>query len=410
VDALPVDELALRSGVPVESIQEFVEAGLLVAEEAETFSEPDVARVRLVESLLEAGLGLEQLSEAVRDGRLSFSWVGLLMPDPVRLVAVADERDPRLAFEDEVQAMLGTERRPDGLVREDDLAILGVVAEAVQLGAPVDRVVGIIRSIARAAARLTELQRDWVDEELLAPAIERTGSPIAALQETSAVRLRYRQIGREVVGLLMDRLVDDAIFRNLVELTEMALSDVGIHPTRLDQTIVFVDISNYTQLAEECGDAESARQATRLTSFTDRLARQHGGRLVKSLGDGAMMYAPTQRSGLATALEAVSTAESVGLWPLHAGVNSGPMVRRDGDLFGATVNVASRVADAAGPGQVIVTAAVVSAAADDDATRFIPLGERELKHVADPVPLYLAEARPPMGSGDDAGGGPAQGA
>jgi adenylate cyclase len=392
VVALAAEDLALHAGVALETIESFVDAGMLLADESGGFSEPDIARVRLVDALVAAGLGLEELTEAVRDGRLSLAYVDLLMPEPVRMIPLPDgaEEAARLEHEGALRLILGSERTHGDPIREDDFAILGMVAEAIQLGAPPDRVVRIIRTITQLAARLTDLQRDWVDEVLLAPAIERTGSPIAALEETSATRLRYREIGKEITGLLMDRLVDDAIFRNLVELTEQALSDVGIHPTGDQQTIVFIDISDYTRLAEERGDTESALQASRLTEFVDTLARRHGGRLVKSLGDGAMVHVSQQGAGLSIALEAVSSAESVGLWPLHAGVNSGPMVRRDGDFFGAAVNIASRVANAAGPGQVIVTGNVVSAARGSN-NNFIPLGEAHLKNVRVPVPLFRVE-------------------
>lgn len=124
----------------------------------------------------------------------------------------------------------------------------------------------------------------------------------------------------------------------------------------------------------------------------DGLARQHGGRLVKSLGDGAMVHVSNQNAGLSIALEAVSTAESFGLWPLHAGVNSGPMVRLDGDFFGAAVNIASRVADMAGPGEVHVTENIVSAAETGD-REFIPLGESQLKNVANPVLVYKVDSK-----------------
>ena len=96
--------------------------------------------------------------------------------------------------------------------------------------------------------------------------------------------------------------------------------------------------------------------------------------------------------GLQLALDAVSSAEKHGLWPLHAGVNSGPMVKRDGDFFGAAVNVASRVADAARPGEVVVTEAVARGADDAD-VRFVSLGEFSLKNVQAPVPLFRAERR-----------------
>lgn len=193
--------------------------------------------------------------------------------------------------------------------------------------------------------------------------------------------------------MLMDRFVDEAIHRNLVDLTEQALSAAGVHPAEHEQTIVFLDVSNYTHLSEENGDAASASQATLLADVVAELAREYGGRLVKSLGDGAMVHLPHPRSGLLLALEAVSSAESAGLWPLHAGVNSGPMVRRDGDFFGASVNVASRVSDIAGPGEVVVTDNVV-AAAGDTAVRFFALGEFNLKNVGAPISLFRAERQP----------------
>ena len=104
------------------------------------------------------------------------------------------------------------------------------------------------------------------------------------------------------------------------------------------------------------------------------------------------MHLPHPNVGLQLALDAVSSAEKHGLWPLHAGVNSGPMVKRDGDFFGAAVNVASRVADAARPGEVVVTEAVARGADDAD-VRFVSLGEFSLKNVQAPVPLYRAERR-----------------
>ena len=66
------------------------------------------------------------------------------------------------------------------------------------------------------------------------------------------------------------------------------------------------------------------------------------------------------------------------------------MLRRDGDYFGAAVNVASRVADLAEPGEVRVTRAVVEAWTGGDGVGFDRVGDFELKNVATPVSLYRA--------------------
>jgi adenylate cyclase len=89
------------------------------------------------------------------------------------------------------------------------------------------------------------------------------------------------------------------------------------------------------------------------------------------------------------ALELVERAPEEGLPPAHVGVSVGPVVVRDGDYFGRTVNVAARVADRAGPHEVFVTAEVVAAAGDS--ARFTEVGAFELKGLAEPLVLHRAE-------------------
>ena len=71
----------------------------------------------------------------------------------------------------------------------------------------------------------------------------------------------------------------------------------------------------------------------------------------------------------------------------HAGVHAGPVIERDLDVFGQTVNLASRIADVAGPGEVLASEAVAEAAGDG-VFAFERLREASLKGLPDPVPLY----------------------
>jgi adenylate cyclase len=117
----------------------------------------------------------------------------------------------------------------------------------------------------------------------------------------------------------------------------------------------------------------------------------HGGRLVKLLGDGAMLHLPDAARGVTAALalvRALTVAEGI---PAHAGVHAGPVIERDLDLFGRTVNLAARIAQAAGPGDVLASAAVVQAV-NDAALRFEPAGGFELKGIPGPVQLFRATA------------------
>ena len=84
---------------------------------------------------------------------------------------------------------------------------------------------------------------------------------------------------------------------------------------------------------------------------------------------------------------------AAGLPAGHAGIAAGPVIVRDGDVFGATVNLASRIADRAGTGEMLVEEGVVVALPRGMAS-FEPLGRIELKGFPEPVALW--RARPPM--------------
>jgi adenylate cyclase len=76
--------------------------------------------------------------------------------------------------------------------------------------------------------------------------------------------------------------------------------------------------------------------------------------------------------------------------PAHVGLHAGPVIFQEGDYYGQTVNIASRIADHAAPGEVIVSQEVVDAAAGSD-LRFREIGPVELKGLAEAMRLYAAE-------------------
>ena len=84
---------------------------------------------------------------------------------------------------------------------------------------------------------------------------------------------------------------------------------------------------------------------------------------MKWLGDGVMFYFRDPGPGVVAALAMVRGIAEAGLPPAHVGLHSGPVVFQEGDYFGQTVNVASRIADYARQGEVLVSRAVVDAPA-----------------------------------------------
>jgi class 3 adenylate cyclase len=159
---------------------------------------------------------------------------------------------------------------------------------------------------------------------------------------------------------------------------------------RHQAAIVFSDIVGYTALT-----SESEEDALTMMSVFHRQARRAAaeakGRLVKSMGDGVLM----EFEDPAAAVDAVreltvsfrAACEPLGLpeMKLRSGVHFGEVAkRRDGDVFGDAVNIASRLEAIAAPGQIVVSRTV----ADQLDHKLEDLGERKLKNVPEPVECW----------------------
>jgi len=154
----------------------------------------------------------------------------------------------------------------------------------------------------------------------------------------------------------------------------------------------FLDITGFTRLTQEYGDAAAARLAEQLGPIVQRTSVRYGGRPVKWLGDGVMVYFPNPGLGVTAALEMVVSVAEAGLPPAHVGLHAGPVIFQEGDYYGQTVNIASRIADYAQAGEVIVSQEVVDASAGAAVT-FREVGPVELKGVSGAMRLHAASRR-----------------
>jgi adenylate cyclase len=177
---------------------------------------------------------------------------------------------------------------------------------------------------------------------------------------------------------------------DLVEHIEAALDEGGLYEKlKRPPAMVFLDLTGYTKLTEERGDAAAAEMARSLSSLVSSTARRHGGEAVKFLGDGVMFYFPDPGQAVLASLEMVDSTEGAGLPPAHVGISAGPVIMQDGDYFGRTVNLASRIAGKASSREVLVTPEVADVCSQLG-VEFAPVGAAELKGVERPVELFRA--------------------
>jgi adenylate cyclase len=156
-------------------------------------------------------------------------------------------------------------------------------------------------------------------------------------------------------------------------------------------TFLFADIAGYTALTEAHGDADATELAIAFCRELSEIAGARGGEVVKTIGDAVMVRhsEPAQAVELGV-LAAHDVIAGHGFPAVRVGMHHGPALERHGDWFGATVNLAARVAALAGGGEVLVTGAVRDHVADLPSVRLEPRGEQRVRNVPVPVQLFAA--------------------
>jgi adenylate cyclase len=156
-------------------------------------------------------------------------------------------------------------------------------------------------------------------------------------------------------------------------------------------TFLFADIAGYTALTEAHGDEEAADLAATFSLGVGALAAERGGEVVKTIGDAVMVRHPVPAEAVGLGLVAAREVMAGHGFPtVRVGMHHGPALEREGDWFGATVNLAARVAGLAAGGEVLVTNVVRDAAAGLDGVTFEGRGERRLRNVSSAVSLFAA--------------------
>jgi adenylate cyclase len=395
VETYDLAEAAERSGVSADALRRLVELGILTPVDRTRFTPSHLRRAGLVQSLVASGIPLDGLGAAIRTGQASLDFLDA--PAYERFSALSGATFAQLAERTGVpielllfirEAAGSMAPGPDDRVRDEELPYVELIEAGVEAGLRQAAMQQMIRTHGDSLRRLAETESAIWQSEVIAPAMAAGkradqvlggdfGDRISVLTERAVIAMYHLQQTR-------------AWTADIIEGLEMQLAAAGLH-SRLEHppAMCFLDITGYTRLTQEQGDAAAAQLAEQLGRVVQRTSIKHGGRAVKWLGDGVMLHFPNPGQGVVAALEMVEGVTEAGLPPAHVGLHAGPVVFQEGDYYGSTVNVASRIADFAGPGQVIVSQEVVDASAGA-ALAFREVGPVELKGVAGAMTLYGA--------------------
>ena len=396
-DELTAGELAERAGTTPARIRELVELGILEPTDVGSFRRLDVLRTRVVADLETIGVEPKGIASALRSGHLTLGYLesaGRRHPRSDRTFAeVAEDIGVPFATLERIYVAFGlVSPAADEPIREEDLQVIRTMPVLFRAGVDEGDVLRVARVWGEGARRVAEYLTHYfhtvVEEPFRRRGLGDNQAFEAAIRE---VGLRMGRSGEEMLAWLYRRHSETYMTQHQFDHAETALEEAGVHERSAPHpgAAAFADLSGYTRLTEEAGDAVAAGVSLKLSVVVSEIAARHRGTVVKMLGDGVHFHFGEPRDAVLASLDVVETVHPQGLPPAHVGIEAGPMIYDEGDYFGRTVNVAARIAAQAGPDQVFVGEGFAGLVAPER-FRLVEVGAFELKGIAEPMTLYQA--------------------
>jgi adenylate cyclase len=386
---------------------DFEAAGLLDGVEGEARE----ARRELLARLAGEGVPLEELREAVEGGRLA------LLPVERAISGTGARYTPREVAEkvgldlevlQRTSAALGVPYPdPDERsVSEVDLEAAKRVKAFYEAGLPEEGMMQVARTVGMATARIAEANRELVTRALMRPG-----------DTERDLALRFAAAAEHMLPLFEPTLAYafrahmlEQIRRDVIGAGEIAAGEPG---AVTDVTVCFADLVGFTKLGEQVETEELGLIAGRLDELATSVAEPPV-RLVKLIGDAAMLVSTDAAAMVEAALRMVEAADAEGPeFPrLRAGIAHGSVHVQAGDYYGRPVNLASRLTAIAKPGSVLLDAGAKQAAAEQSSAKpaadhssakqaaadqfhYSYAGEKRLKGFDSRARLFRARRQPP---------------
>jgi adenylate cyclase len=345
-------------------------------------------RLALLEHLAAEGVSLSELHTATASGALPFLPAERVIGGRNRYtLAEAVERSGiDTVFLRAARRAIGLPiPAPDEAVyTEEDIASLREGTSSVRAaGVPDEESLDLLRTLGRGLAQVAEAMRAITLRLVLEPGMSEYD---LARRYADAVSELSPSAGPLVVNTLMIHLRQLALGEAITAAERSAGRRL---PGSREIAVCFADLVGFTRLGEQVPPEDLSRLAVRLEALTSDVVEAPV-RLVKTIGDAVMLASTEPEPLLDAGLALLDAADAEGeeFPQLRVGTAIGPALSRAGDWFGRPVNLASRITQVARPGSLLAEREVRESV--PDGYRWSYAGERRLRGVTEPVPLFRA--------------------
>jgi adenylate cyclase len=370
---------AERVGVDID----FEAEGLLEGVEGEARE----ARRGLLEQLSSEGVPLEELREAVAAARLTLLPVERALAGDGRRYSpreIAEISGVDLDLLQRAAAAIGIPYPdPDSrTLTEAELEAAHRVRAFLDAGLPEDGIIQVARTIGTGTARIAAANRELTVRTLMQPG-----------DTERDLALRFAAAAEHLMPLIEPTLVYalrahtlEQVRRDVIGAADLASGEIR---GTAELAVCFADLVEFTRLGEEIAPEELGSVAGKFEEMALEVATPPV-RLVKMIGDAAMLVSSEPVPALDAAVKLVEAAEAEGdEFPfVRAGIAYGPAIAQSGDYYGSCVNKASRITAIARPGSILVDEATKEAV--EEGFDYSYAGERRLKGFDSRAKLFRA--------------------
>lgn len=346
------------------------------------------AHARSVARMRERGHSLQQIKQAVKEGRLATSLVEDLLPPTageIDIKTAAKMTGLERALIERIWANIGMPTSSHDSFSQEDIVALKYLAAVLAAGFPLVALLQLVRVYGQCLRQIADAEAHLVHIYVHEPLMQEGVGGMEMAEEMEGLVKDILPFASPLMDFVHKRFLRYYVEQDVVGHMENDPDSEELG--RLKVVIGFADLAGFTRFTEEAGEEEALDLVEKFTRKVEESLPDEA-RVVKTIGDEVMIVSsdPVSLSNWAVDFQSMFKERPRPRIGLHYGAT----IYRDGDFYGSEVNLAARVTARAQGGEVLVTRSLVENCPDCPEINFEPIGKVSLKGFKEPITLFTA--------------------